>query len=86
MSVTIKSERVERLVREVANMTQESLTETIGRALEERLVRLKGKRSFPSTLDAILEISRRCASIPDMDPRSADEILDYDEQGAPRGG
>ncbi len=86
MSVTIKSERVERLVREVAKMTQESLTETIGRALEERLVRLKGKRSFPSTLDAILEISRRCASIPDMDPRSADEILDYDEQGAPRGG
>lgn len=29
----------------------------------------------------LLEISRRCGSLPDLDPRSADEILGYDDHG-----
>lgn len=86
MTVTIKNERVERLVREVADLTQESLTEAIGRALEERLIRLQGKRSMPTRLEAMMEISRRSAALPDVDQRSAEEILDYGDHGAPRGG
>lgn len=85
MTMTIKSARVQHLVRETAAMTHESLTETVGRAVEERLIRLRGRRTTPSKLDAIMAISRRCAALPDIDTRTADEILDYDEQGAPRG-
>jgi antitoxin VapB len=86
MSITIKSERVERLVREVAAITQESLTETVGHALEDRLIRLRGRRLAPNRVEAMLEISRRCAALPDLDPRPTEEILDYGEEGAPRGG
>jgi len=32
---------------------------------------------------AIMDISRRCAALPDLDPRSADEIVGYDENGCP---
>lgn len=85
MTVTIKSARVQQLVRETATLTNESLTETIGKAVEERLIRLRGRRTAPSKFDAIMRISRRCAALPDLDRRTADEILDYDEGGAPRG-
>lgn len=35
-------------------------------------------------LFAILEISRRCATSPERDPRGADEIIGYDDNGLPR--
>lgn len=85
MTLTIKNAGVQRLVREAAALTQESLTETVGKAVEERLIRLRGRRTAPNRFDAIMSASRRCAALPDLDTRSADEILDYDEQGAPRG-
>ena len=85
MSLTIKSERVEKLVREAASLTEETLTETIGRAVEERLLRLRGRRLMPSRLEAILGVSRRCAALPDVDMRSPEEILGYGECGVPDG-
>ena len=33
---------------------------------------------------AMMEISRRCAALPELDPRSADEIVGYDENGIPK--
>jgi len=30
-----------------------------------------------------MEISRRCGALPELDPRSADEIIGYDENGIP---
>jgi hypothetical protein len=32
--------------------------------------------------EAVMVISRRCSSLPDLDTRSADAILGYDEKGA----
>lgn len=34
-------------------------------------------------LSAIMEISRRCAVLPELDPRSGNEIIGYDENGFP---
>jgi hypothetical protein len=34
-------------------------------------------------LSAILEVSRRCAASPELDPRDADEIIGYDANGLP---
>lgn len=42
---------------------------------------LKGRRSVPDLTEALMMISRRCRSLPDLDDRSADEILGYDEKG-----
>ncbi len=32
--------------------------------------------------EEILKISKRCSSLPDLDKRSPDEILDYNQIGA----
>ena len=32
-------------------------------------------------LETVLEISRRCSALPDLDTRDPDEILGYDENG-----
>jgi len=82
MALNIKHSATEKLAREVAAQTGESLTEAVLHSLEERLERLKGRRSAPDLVETLLEISRRCGSLPDMDGRSADEILAYDEIGA----
>lgn len=81
MAVNIKNERTERLARAVADETGESLTGAITQALEERLERLHGRKQAPDLIDRLREISRRCASLPDLERRSADEILGYGERG-----
>jgi hypothetical protein len=40
---------------------------------------LKAPETPQLTAEALLEIGRRCASLPDFDQRSADEILGYNE-------
>jgi len=32
----------------------------------------------------LLEIGRRCAALPELDSRTAEEIIGYDEHGLPR--
>lgn len=83
MAINIKSIETERLAREIAAETGESLTGAIQRSLEERRERLKnGRRSLvlAAQLDDIL---RRVDEMPDLDSRSPDEIIGYDENGLP---
>ncbi len=82
MALSIKNERAERLAREVAKETGESLTLAVLHSLEERLEKLKGRRTAPDLVATILSISARCSALPDLDDRSADAILGYDEHGA----
>ena len=51
-------------------------------SLEERLERLKGRRTAPDLVETILAISARCAALPDLDERSPGAILGYDENGS----
>ena len=53
-------------------------------ALRAQLVREQGKRAAPSIREELLAIGRRCAALPDLDTRSTEEILGYDELGLPR--
>ena len=84
MALSIKNNETERLARQVARETGESLTVAIQSALKERLQRLKRKhqgRIMTTKLDGIL---RRVDSLPTLDTRPEAEILEYDDQGAPR--
>jgi hypothetical protein len=40
------------------------------------------ENSTPDLVEALLAISQRCSSLPDLDNRPADEILGYDDTGA----
>ncbi len=84
MPLSIKDPKTDRLARDLAKRTGESITEAVTRAIEERLRRVTARSRGRSLADEIMEIGRRCASLPELDPRSADEIIDYDERGLPR--
>jgi len=84
MALSIRNPRAEQLVREVAAESGENLTQAIIHALEERLDRLRGRRTISDTAQEIMKISKRCSSLPDQDQRTPEEILDYDQSGIPR--
>jgi antitoxin VapB len=84
MPLSIKNEATERLARQVADETGESITEAIQRSLEERWERLKARGRSRVLSRQIDDILQRVDSMPTLDPRSADEILGYDEHGLPR--
>jgi antitoxin VapB len=84
MSLSIKSDKADRLARELAGETGESLTTAIEKALEDRLLRERGRRVTPVLMDRLLEIGRHCAALPELDPRAPDRIMDYDDKGLPR--
>jgi len=82
MALSIRNPRAEKLAREVAAESGESLTEAIVHSLEERLERIRGRRIAPDVIDEIMKISRRCSALPDQDARTPEEILGYDQTGA----
>jgi antitoxin VapB len=84
MPLNIKDPAAEKFVRELAAAAGESVTTAVRRAAEERLQRVRRQQSGRSLAAEILEIGRRCAALPDLDARTADEILGYDEHGLPR--
>jgi len=84
MPLSIKNDATERLARQVAKATGESLTEAIHRALEERWQQLKAKRRSGVLAGQIEDLLRRVDAMPTIDSRQEDEILGYDEHGMPR--
>jgi antitoxin VapB len=82
MALSIKDDEADRLARELASLTGESLTQAITNSLRERLARLAPKRSA-SLLEDIERIGLRNANRPLLDLRPAEEILGYDEFGLP---
>ena len=81
MPISIKNPDVEELARAVAAESGETLTDAVRHALEERLERIRGSRTAPTTFQSIMEVSRRCRALPDQDERSPDEVLGYDRDG-----
>ena len=84
MPLSIKDPETERLARELAGRTGESITVATRRALQERLRRVRGADRRSLLLDDLAAIRRRCAELPVLDPRTPDEIIGYDECGIPR--
>ena len=84
MPLNIKDPSTEKIVRELAAVTGEAVTTAVRKAAEERLQRVRNDRFGRRLADELMEIGARCSALPDLDTRSADEILGYDEHGLPR--
>ena len=83
MPISIKNYRTEELARKLAEVTGETLTETIRIALTERYERVRRARAARSLRDELNEIALRYARRPVISKLSEDEILGYDELGIP---
>jgi len=82
MPLSIRNRQVEGLARRLAQETGESLTQAVLHALEDRLARIRGSRTEQDLVEQILDIATRCGSLPDLDGRTAEEILGYRGDGA----
>lgn len=80
--LNIKNGEADRLARELAARTGETLTEAVLNALRERLARFAAPQPL-SLREELRRIRRRCSELPVLDDRPADEILGYDERGLP---
>ncbi|MBA2292038.1 MAG: type II toxin-antitoxin system VapB family antitoxin [Gemmatimonadales bacterium] len=82
MAISIKDPETDRLARELASTTGESLTDAIRIALRDRLERetRRGRRGLGAQVRAIQE---RLARLPVLDARPADEIVGYTADGTP---
>ena len=83
MPLNIKDPTTEKVVRELAAATGEGITTAVCKAAEERLQRVRRDKAGRKLAADLLEIGARCAALPDLDARNADEILGYDEHGLP---
>lgn len=79
--MSIRNPKAVELAKEVSKATGETLTQAVICALEERLIRLRGRKTVKTLYEEIMDISRHCRSLPDLDTRTPDEILGYNENG-----
>lgn len=83
MALSIKDPEADRLARELADRTGETLTQAVVTALRDRLHRVK-RRGGRRLAEELRIIGERCAALPVLDARPADEIIGYDDRGLPR--
>jgi antitoxin VapB len=84
MPLSIKAPEADRLARQLATTTGETMTEAVIVALRERLDREEQRRNNKDALlEEIRAISHHCASLPVLDTRTEDEIMGWDENGLP---
>ena len=85
MPLSIKNAEADKLARELAERTGESITQAVITALRERLVREQRRdEAIDSLVDEVMDIGRHCAALPLLDARSPNEIIGYDEHGLPQ--
>lgn len=96
MPFTIDDPHIERLARALAAATGEPVPRAVAAALSERLDRVRQSRvtaavrdgagatdPTPPRLGSVAEIQAYLAALPELDPRTPDEILGYDTVGLP---
>lgn len=84
MSLNIKNEGTHRLVRELAELTGESMTAAVDKAVRERLGRVRHTKNG-DLAERLLKIGKECAAHMKEPYLSIDhgEML-YDEKGLPK--
>jgi antitoxin VapB len=84
MALNIKNEEAHRLVQALADETGETLTEAVTVAVRERLESLRRRHRRQEVAQSVRDLQEFVRGLPDVDRRSPEEILGYDEFGLPR--
>lgn len=84
MALSIRNQETERLAETLAELTGETKTAAVTKALRDRLARLKRERSKRALAEELDAIAEQCARLPVRDGRTGEEIIGYDDRGVPR--
>jgi antitoxin VapB len=82
MALSIKTEEADRLARELAAATGETLTDAVTNALRERLDRVRSSTRM-DIAERLNRLSLEYSAMPIADDRTPEEILGYDQNGLP---
>jgi antitoxin VapB len=82
MALSIKNEEADRLARELAATTGETLTDAVTEALRERLDRERARGSVDLQRQ-LRRLADEVQRLPVLDDRPADSIIGYDDRGLP---
>jgi len=83
--LNIKDDETHALAAELARLSGQTMTQSVKEAIRDRLAQFKHTEADQERLLArIREMAHQIASAPDLDTRSPDEIIGYDEIGVPR--
>jgi antitoxin VapB len=83
VALNIKDPETDRLARELAQLTGESITGALRRAIQMRLDRERARQQTGATRHVLAELIQRGRARTTTDARSAEEILGYDAAGLP---
>jgi len=85
VALNIRNSEADRLAAELAALSGETKTDAVIQALQERLLRLRSRRSQDKRelVDRLDAIAMQTAQLPNLDSRSVDAILGYNEHGLP---
>lgn len=83
MALSIKTDEADRLARDLATATHETITEAVTTALRERLERIQGA-SATSQQRFAEDLSALAARAAVHDRAGAADVLEWDEAGLPR--
>jgi antitoxin VapB len=83
VALNIKDRTTDRLVRELAAETGESITTAVTVAVRERLERIHGAVPHEQRAQVLRQIAIRSSKRRVLDRRSPEEILGYDADGLP---
>ena len=81
MALSIKSDKADRLARELVTVTGESLTDAVTIAIEDRLAR--ERRATRDVAGRLRRVREEMRTVPLLDDRPEAEILGYNEHGLP---
>ena len=84
MVLHIDDPEADRLARELAERTGEPIERAVISSLRQTLeIAQRKEKELDDFVEEVMQIGRRCAALPLLDTRSADEIIGYDENGVP---
>lgn len=85
MPLNVKNDEAHELARELSDLTETTITEVVTLALRESLARERRRRQVQQRrqVQDLLQIAAECGELPVLDDRAPDEILAYNEHGAP---
>jgi antitoxin VapB len=80
MALSIKNPEADRLAKELAKATGQTVTEAVTQALHASLKIAKARRA---AVEDVSDIQALVAELPDRDPRSPHDVIDHDDFGLP---
>lgn len=86
MSINIKNKEAERLLGEIKARTGQGTTDLLLDLLrrEHERLEVERQREIAEGLESMRILQENWAKLPVIDPRSPEEVWDYDDNGLPR--